>query len=370
MSEFGQIFYGRARDGYGILGASSLGHPFVGFVAALCRAVGSPDRPSDIRPFLISKREGDSVVMVRGCRGDADPTGRSTLFFHALVASADELSAANLDAFVLAEKGVFLSSLPTSIDNVDISASTSRLDCTPSDELRYPAFVSSDCPLDVEVRRMLGGETLTRNWATYSYRPLDGFDLCVHSSYASSPISGNRYVLENGRFVAVDRSCATPPSPQRQFREKEPKTMLKASLIANVLLVALCVATFAFRSGDGDNRQPTQSQFPSQVDKPDKQESELSPEMTKEDAFEKWGKEWEDEFRRRLCLAFEKRIGGRQRIADFSVAMLKIDPYYMDYKTQKANPPTPQALDTYATLEAYISFVETEIINTHIKENL
>ena len=143
MTKFGQIFYGRSRDGYGILGASPLGRPYVGFVAALCRAVGSPDRPGGIQPFLISKREGGNVIMIRACRGDADPTGRSTLFFHALVAPVDVLSPANLDAFVLAEKGVFLSTLSKSVDDFEVKLADNNTFKT-GDPVRFDIVLVND----------------------------------------------------------------------------------------------------------------------------------------------------------------------------------------------------------------------------------
>ena len=367
MSQLGQIFYGRSRDGYGILGASPSGRPFVGFAATLCRAVGSPDRPGDIQPFLMSKREGGNVIMIRACRGDADPTGRSTLFFHALVAPVEVLASANLDAFGLAEKGVFLSMLPKSIEDIEVSASTKQFDSSPSDELRFPAFVSSDRPLDVEVYRALGRETLTRNWATYSYRPLDGFDLCVHSSYASSPTSGNRYTLENGRFVAVDgpRVVSPTPQPQKLSRTKDSSgssLMLKASLLVNAILVVGLIVVLALYNGKGNDGQPPQAQLPSQVDKSDSQKPTPQNEMTKDEAFEKWGNEWAADFRRRLCESFEMCLGNNRRILDFEKEMLLVDSYYEDYKNKKARPPTPQTLGIYAALKAYVSFVETEVI--------
>ena len=365
MTKFGQIFYGRSRDGYGILGASPLGRPYVGFVAALCRAVGSPDRPGGIQPFLISKREGGTVIMIRACRGDADPTGRSTLFFHALVAPVDVLSPANLDAFVLAEKGVFLSTLSKSVDDFEVSVSTGQSGSPPFGELRFPAFVSSNRPLDAEVRRALGRETLTRNWATYSYRPLDGFDLCVHSSYASSPTSGNRYTLENGRFVAIDGPCVVSPTPQPQKLSRakvslDSSLMLKASLFVNAILVIGLIVVLALYNGKGNDGQPPQERLPSQVDKSDSQKP--NSEMTKKEAFEKWGREWEIDFKRSLCMSFEKCLGNNRRILDFEKEMLLVDLYYEDYKNKKASPPTSQTLDIYAALKAYVSFVETEVI--------
>lgn len=365
MVQLGQIFYGRSRDGYGILGASPSGRPFVGFVVALCRAVGSPDRPGDIQPFLISKCEGSSVIMIRACRGDADPTGRSTLFFHTLVAPVEVLSSANLDAFVLAEKGVFLSTLSKSVEDIEVAASTGQSGSLPSGELRFPAFVSSDRPLDAAVRRALGRETLARNWATYSYRPLDGFDLCIHSSYASSATSGNRYTFENGRFVAVDGPRVMPPTPPPQKLAQTKVSlgsslMLKVSLLVNAILVVGLIVVLALYNGNGNDGQPPQVLLPSQADKSDSQKT--TSVMTKKEAFEKWGKDWEADFRHCLCMSFEKRLGNNRRILDFEKEMLLVDSYYEDYKNKKARPPSPQTLDIYAALKAYVSFVENEVI--------
>ena len=362
MAKLGQIFYGRSKDGYGILGASPSGRPFVGFVAALCRAVGSPDRPGDIQPFLISKREGNNVIMIRACRGDADPTGRSTLFFHALVVPADDLAVANLDAFILAEKGIFLSTLPDNIEDIEVAASTSQSDLAPSKELRFPAFVASDRPLDIEVRHALGRESLSRNWTTYSYRALDRFDLCVHSSYASSSASGNRYTFKNGRFIAIDRPQAATPNPHQSSLEKNTSPMLKASLFANVILVVVLIAALAVRIGKDSEGQKPPVPPTSQIDQFGEQKSNPSNEITKEEAFAKWGKEWETDFRRRLCMSFEKCFGNNRRILDFEKEMLLIDSYYEDYKNKKASPPTPQTLGIYAALKAYVSFVETKVM--------
>lgn len=353
MCKLGQIFYGRSRDGYGILGVSSSGHPFVGFVAQLCRAVGSPDAPGDIQPFLMSKREGSSVIMIRVCRGEADSTGRLTLFFHAFVASFEALSLANLDAFLLAEKGLFLSSLPECIEDIEVSPSTVELDSSSSGELHYLAYVSSDRPLDAEVRRALGCETLKRNWATYSYRPLNGFDLCVHSSYALSPTSGNRYTFENGHFVVVDDSLVEPSRPLSQ-KLSHTKTssnssfMLKTSLFVNAILIISLILVFV-------------SNYGNQLDI---QKSTAPDGMTKEEAFKKWGMDWESDFRSKLRTSFETRLGDNRRILDFEKEMTSIDPYYIDYKSGKAEPPTSKALDIYAALNAYVSVFEAEIMTT------
>ena len=99
----------------------------------------------------------------------------------------------------------------------------------------------------------------------------------------------------------------------------------------------------------------------------------LSAEMTEAEAKAKWEAqwkaEWETAYRHKLQSSFEKQIAGYQRISDFRKAMLKIDPYYEDYKANKATPPTPQAMDLYKTLKIYVSFVEDTIITPPQQQN-
>ena len=201
MSEqiLGQIFYGRAPDGYGVLGSSPAGQPFIGAVAALCRAVGSPDRPGDVRPFLLSKREGAAVLMIRACRGAADPTGRATIFFHALVADEASLRIAGLDAFVLANASVFAESC-SSREPSDLPFPNARQhEATPTEGrgIDMPATISSERPLDDLVRQELGEKSLDLNWASFTFNPLPDFDLSVLSSYSPRKGTGTQYTFDD-----------------------------------------------------------------------------------------------------------------------------------------------------------------------------
>ena len=359
MPKFGQIFYGRGKDGYGILGASPLGQPFSDSVTALCRAVGSPDRPGDVRPFLISKCERGHVIMIRACR-DEDPSGRTTLFFHVLVAKEEELASVGLDAFVLAERSVFVSSLPGgSINDVPFPSSVSRSVNPCSTDVRLPAFIAADHPLDAEVRRFLGRETLSRNWATYSYNPLQGFDLCVYSSYGASPTNGNRYAFVDGRFIAASGTRSTSPTPQSPAHVKDRSLMLKVSLVLNAVLVVVLVAAIVLRNGNGKDGHPTSSAQQTPASPPNSTDTELASEMTKEEAFQKWGAEWQSEFRQKLHKSFEKRLDDNLRISDFVGTMARISPAFKDYPKEKWK---PQMRTTYERLEAYVSFVEEEIV--------
>ena len=290
MSSLGQIFYGRAPDGYGVLGASPAGRPFIGAVAALCRAVGSPDRPGDVRPFLLSKREGAAVLMIRACRGAADPTGRATIFFHALIADEASLRAAGLDAFALASAGVFAESCP-SREPSDLPFPNARQhEATPTEGrgIDMPATISSERPIDELVRQELGEKSLDLNWATFTFNPLPDFDLCVLSSYSPRRGTGTQYAFDNAGLHRL-----SPETTQREpenrgtiptgwpFKQKS-SLPLYISLAVNVVLVL----AFLFRGDNGDGGKP--------------EEKPTGIEMTESVAREKWELKWKTEWEKSL----------------------------------------------------------------------
>lgn len=409
MTNFGQIFYGRAPDGYGVLGSSPAGRPFIGAVAAICRAVGSPDRPGDVRPFLLSKREGTAVLMIRACRGAADPTGRATIFFHALIADAASLRSAGLDAFSLAKAGVFAESCP-SREPPDLPFPNAKQhEAAPAEGrgIDMPATISSERPLDELVRQELGAKSLELNWATFTFNPLQNFDICVLSSYSPRKGTGIQYAFDDAGLHRLSPVSVTRKNGGEVDSSAGRSSMQKSSLLLLLSLVAnaILVLTIFLRGGGADvvkaeGKEMSESGAREKWETKWKSEWEKSlpptpPDMTDADAKAKWAAqwkkeweksqppipsamteaeakakweaqwktEWETAYRQKLRLSFEKRLSGNHRISDFEKAMLKIDPYYEDYKANKAKPPTPQAMDLYKTLKLYVSFVEDTIIN-------
>ena len=378
----GQIFYGRGKDGYGILGASPTGRPFVDDMASLCRAVGSPDRPSDVRPFLLSKRIRGNVLMIRACRG-ADPSGRATLFFHAFVAPEAELAAANLDAFVLADRHTFSSTRPDSINDMPVQRldkpPSARGDATerqgggqfPDQNLRCPAFVAADHPLNAEVRHALGRETLSRSWATYSYNPLQGFDLCVHSDYGATPTAGNRYVFDGSGFVP--RSSTPPPNPVSMVapgpRDNKTSRVLRASLVANILLVTL--SFLLFLRVRAISEQLTRSANVDPVSCPDQPETRQdassetkqpsASKMTEEEAKSEWGQKWKNSWRTEMRKSLDERLrkGDFSSFKDFASATNNVQAF-MDANAFPEAEPSKQLFKFYRLCEAIVDFLETE----------
>ena len=290
MAQLGQIFYGRDRDGYGVLGVSPAGRSFVGAVVALCRAVGSPDRPGDVRPFLICKREGDAVLMIRACRGAADPTGRATIFFHALIADTASLRAAGLDAFSLAKAGVFAESCP-SREPPDLPFPNAKQHQVAPAEGRgidMPATISSERPLDEFVRQELGAKSLDLNWATFTFNPLPDFDLCVLSSYSPRKGTGTQYAFDNSGLHRLSAETAQGKSATEGALSSESSFRQKSSLplIISLAVNVLFVFAFLFRAGNSDGGKP--------------EEKPTGIEMTESAAREKWEAKWKSEWEKSL----------------------------------------------------------------------
>lgn len=290
MPTLGQIFYGRDRDGYGVLGVSLSGRPFIGAVAALCRAVGSPDRPGDVRPFLISKREGDVVLMLRACRGAADPTGRATIFFHALIADRTSLRATGLDAFALAKAGMFAESC-SNRELPDLPfPSAQQQDVVPdgNKSIELPATISSERPLDELVQQELGTNSLNLNWATFTFNPLSGFDICVLSAYSPRMGAGTQYVFDNGGLRRVSPEAVRPKTSSegtlpegRSFKKK-----LSIPLILSLIVNAVLVISLLLSGGNSD------------VGTSGVSHSDI--EMNESDARERWESKWKAEWEKSL----------------------------------------------------------------------
>lgn len=290
MCKLGQIFYGRAPDGYGVLGSSEAGRPFIGAVAAFCRAVGSPDRPGGVRPFLLSKREGTAVLMIRACRGPADPTGRATIFFHALIADTASLRAAGLDTFSLAKAGVFAESCP-SREPPDLPFPNAiQHEAEPAEGRRIdmPATISAERPLDELVRQELGKKSLDLNWATFTFNPLSDFDLCVLSSYSPRKGTGTQYAFDNAGLHRLSPASVIRNNGGEENSSAVRSSMQRSShfLLLSLAVNAILVFAFLLRGGNGDGGKP--------------EEKPTGIEMTESAAREKWEAKWKSEWEKSL----------------------------------------------------------------------
>ena len=196
---------------------------------------------------------------------------RDTLFFHALVATKKELDAAKANALMLFDQGAFAAKMPAGTVEAlwfdckpGRDGSTSRPPDGRAVNASLPCFVRSPSPAPDVVRAFVGDRANELAWATFAFRPLDGFDVQVLPLRGAVPRSANECDAE-GNLVRVSESSdsrTTPVSlagssgqgPQERRNPPLPNnpTMLKISLFANLVLLALCAALFASRKSSPD----------------------------------------------------------------------------------------------------------------------
>lgn len=259
---FEQLFYGRGARGYGILGFSSGAEKYLPRVQALCGAVGTPIGDYGGDPFLLSVPEDDSVIMLCGRRGAPDSMGRATLFFHVLIAMKADLSFAKADAFSLFAQGAFSDKMPSGkVDAIgfDVVSPSAQRSCSCGFvNVSYPCLFRSDVPLSKLVGAAVGDRVLDLRWATYSFQVLPDFDVQVIPSRMPVPQMLNEYDA-SGRSLHVAIPQISGSDTRRRLQTAQTtrvvervdnlsSTMLKLSIVVNVVLIALCVALFVMRS--------------------------------------------------------------------------------------------------------------------------
>lgn len=268
-----QVFFGRGSRGYAVLGNSPGARSLVARVEAICGSIGTPDGNWSGEPFLLSVPDRERVVMVCVRRGEPDGMGRSTLFFHALVAKRESLVAAEADAFALFERGAFADRMPSGpIEALPFEVkpgrdgSTSRPNGGRIMDASLPCVFRSSRPEVDLVRSAVADRALDLAWATYSFVSLSGFDVQVLPPRVSAPSGCNEYDsdgkllrIRNKEPVEETRSRIVmserhPNSPSRASLTGSgapaASFALKVSLLANAALVALCLLLLAGRKAD------------------------------------------------------------------------------------------------------------------------
>lgn len=279
---FEQIFYGRIERGYGVLGVSPGGRSFVSRGEALCGAVGTPGGDYGGEPFLISVPDGKCVMMLCGRRGSLDSMGRSTLFFHVLIAEESAMIKAKADAFSLFSQGVFAGEMPSGNNitplRVDVKPSTvadSQIGSVA--HIAVPCVIRSVKPLGKLVRGVVGGRALTLSWATFAFQSMRGFDVQVLPPRVSCPQGANEYDA-TGTLLrsAVVADNPKEDGPSRNDRDERPcssrgqianttnaasrgksNVLFVLSVLANTVLVVVCFALLAARGSISSNNEPT-----------------------------------------------------------------------------------------------------------------
>ena len=245
MIKLHQAFYGRDPNrGYRLLASSNVN--FNRVVEGLCAAVGTPDGISDIEPFYINYIANGYRYMISVCNGNPDDGGRKTLFFHAYIGNHEELRSADFGIGSLIHSNAFASkyaSGPVLEKTFEESAFSLPWGKTSivwrhGDKLAI-RNAKPDLPLISGILKNAFDET---SWASFSYRPLDSFQLYVISEFVALP-SDRQCVSATGNLVSekkqtsssAAREPATPASDIAQGSKSKRGVLLllSVSFIAN-----------------------------------------------------------------------------------------------------------------------------------------
>ena len=375
-----QIFYGRGIYGYGILGVSPGGSSFASRVEAICGMVGTPGVDYGGEPFLISVPESDHVIMVCGRRGVPDSMGRSTLFFHALVAGKAEMADANADAFSLFEQGLFADEIPAGEIAALFIDVKSADNAYPHPEnfvgMTVPCVIRSDKPQFNLVRAAVGDRALELSWATLAFQPMRNFDVIVLPPRASCQRNVNEYDA-SGRLIRSVATRSRPKevtSPSEQMKERpsssvdqissvtskgKNSTLFVLSVVINIVLAAVCTALLALRRSamDSSARPTTPIVVTNFVERVVK---ETVPAQLTDDE--------KAEIKRGAVEQFLKELKSRfpedEKISDFEINVKKLPNMNVTYQEimHDNNPDFKEAKTVLISLKKYVTFLNEEIL--------
>ena len=245
-----QVFYGRGPGGYGILWTDAP-EPVYKSVERICQSFGNPgcEEADDDLPTLFQTFFDDRVLMGCGRKGPLDSLGRGTLFYHVIVASAQELRERGISAIDLYRAGLFQSRAPRDSGvSLDLPFETiEAVSRSESKGIKFPAVVSVSRSENLKLIELLGAECVTARWATLSWERLEGFDvygLDKSRDLTLVPSSRNIYDVE-GHGLDIQRSdTRTRESNEAQGSREMPKPPKGARLHGIVWCLLFAIVSF------------------------------------------------------------------------------------------------------------------------------
>lgn len=241
-----QAFFGSDREGYHVLGISE--PSFSRTVEKICSAIGTPDGFSEVSPFLISWPDGANLFMICCRLGNLDPSGRRTLFFHALWAERRECEANGINASVLLRGNVFVGApakecQPLSLDCGELSKSSGTKPVFPW--RGAPLTILSHAPCNDLLEAQVGQRSTSIPWASFSFSELPEFRIYALSKFVLPPsdrdccdISGKIISRAQGEGRTVEMS--EKPFPASGNRKPAGKLLPAVLIISLILNVFLC----------------------------------------------------------------------------------------------------------------------------------
>ena len=341
----GQIFYGRGKGGYGVLGVSASAEALAETVQELCQSVGTPgyERKEDDKPFLLQKVTGQNVIMVCGRTGEPDSVGRKTMFFHAIVVPREYAVEKHISAYDLYGAGLFAETCCIGpleeVDLPEIASGTSSA----AANLVTPAVVRCRRSENFQVISLFLGQLVGRNWASISWSPLEGFDFYgIDESRSISGVSGDYRIYDVGGALLRDRfekkadAVGTPIARKDKERADKKKCGVMKSIAFGVVGIAL--GAVAGRMFVSEPRQEVVDieKVTSEIEA--KVKTELGFKM-KDEAIAALRPELEKNIRAQLEKEYAEKVTAkpttelpvfdeRYRIVDFKKQMAELDPLW------------------------------------------
>lgn len=177
---FDQIFYGHTGTSYEILGSTN--HTLDSVILRICESIGTPDPTQKIEPFLVNVPMGNRLIMICGQEGKPDNTGRTTLLFHALICSLEDAEKSGLNAFSLFNKGNIFKKAPIPIPDRFIFPTSERTVSFNTEKSLPPLnqiVLVAPTALNSQIPYLLGERINRCKWASFTWEPLQDFDLYV-----------------------------------------------------------------------------------------------------------------------------------------------------------------------------------------------
>ena len=344
----GQAFWGSDKDGYHILGISETRYRDI--IEKLCLSIGTPDGLSEIKPFLISRLEGNTVFMACCRNGRPDTSHRKTLFFHVLFGDRSECDRLHISAFSLFRNGFFVSE-PTA-------------DCNP---MKVPAFqptanhrppfawnqdnlaIVAKSPQNELIENLVGGNANRYSWAAFTFSDLPQYKVFAVSEFVLAPKT--RICRDtNGKIIFTPEREAAPniQNPEPPVRRKSwAVILLLISVLLNVFLLFLLI-----------QRNPVQNTKIQDKAKPIVQIKTVTKTIQLPGPSE-------DDVRKKLIARWAADFPAESRIPDWNAAMGKEgDPLH------DMNKPTSFEYPVFCKLRRYVDFVNKNILQIPNEEKI
>lgn len=366
-----QIFYGRGKSGYAVLGVSTSASGCEVAVQELCQSVGTPgyERKDDDKPFLLQKTVGRNVIMVCGRNGELDSVGRRTMFFHALIVSHAYALEKQISAYDLYCAGVFSGTcLSGSLEDAELPGIASATSA-PATGLAVPSVVKCRRAENLKLIDMFQGRLVGHDWATISWSPLGDFDFYgIDESRSISNVPGEYQVYDVDGVLIRDRIEKTPGADNKSpiVKREQKKGGDMKSMVFGIVGVVLGVIVGRMSVDEPQQEVVDAEKITAEIEL--KVKSELGSKM-KDEAIALLRPELEKNIRTQMEKEYAAKTASKPnvefpvfdeqyRIVDFREQMKKIDTTWESAMIENKGDPTLRAArDGFKRIQRYVEFV-------------